>query len=64
MKSGMIAAESLFEEFYKENPMTDLNTVTANFKSSWLETELHKARNFLPFIHKYGTVLGVATCRN
>ena len=60
MKSGMIAAESLFEEFYKENPKAELDNFSTNFKASWLETELHKARNFLPFIHKYGTLLGVA----
>ena len=60
MKSGMIAAESLFEEFYKESPKADVDSFSENLKSSWLETELHKARNFLPFIHKYGTLLGVA----
>ena len=60
MKSGMIAAESLFEEFYKESPKADVDIFSEKLKSSWLETELHKARNFLPFIHKYGTLLGVA----
>ena len=56
----MIAAESLFEEFCKEDPKSDIDILTSNLKASWLETELHKARNFLPFIHKYGTLLGVA----
>ncbi len=31
-----------------------------SFDSSWLSKELYKARNFLPFIHKFGTLLGVA----
>ena len=60
MKSGMIAAESLFEEFYKEEPSDDVSSFSSNLKTSWLEKELHTARNFLPFIHKYGTLLGVA----
>ena len=60
MKSGMIAAESLFEEFYKDEPKVDLENFTSKLKSSWLEDELFKARNFLPFIHKFGTLLGVA----
>jgi electron-transferring-flavoprotein dehydrogenase len=60
MKSGMIAAESLFEEFHKEEPSYDVSSFSTNLKTSWLEKELHTARNFLPFIHKYGTLLGVA----
>jgi electron-transferring-flavoprotein dehydrogenase len=60
MKSGMIAAESLFEEFNKEEPLSDIQKFTSNLKTSWLEKELHTARNFLPFIHKFGTLLGVA----
>ena len=60
MKSGMIAAESLFEEFNKEEPSSDIEKFTSNLKTSWLEKELHTARNFLPFIHKFGTLLGVA----
>ncbi|MDB3880777.1 NAD(P)/FAD-dependent oxidoreductase, partial [Gammaproteobacteria bacterium] len=60
MKSGMIAAESLFEEFCKEEPSDDVSSFSSNLKTSWLEKELHTARNFLPFIHKYGTLLGVA----
>ena len=60
MKSGMIGAESVYEEIFKDEPTKDLANYKNNLKSSWLETELHKARNFLPFIHKFGTLLGVA----
>ena len=60
MKSGMVAAETIFEEIHNETPAYNLESYESKFKSSWLETELYKARNFLPFIHKYGTLLGVA----
>jgi electron-transferring-flavoprotein dehydrogenase len=60
MKSGMLAAETIFEEISKENPSSNLENHSSKFKTSWLAAELHKARNFLPFIHKYGALLGVA----
>jgi len=59
MKSGMLAAETIFEEISKENPSLNLENYSSKFETSWLAAELHKARNFLPFIHKYGTLLGV-----
>ena len=60
MKSGMLAAETIFDEISNPSSTKDLESYISKFKSSWLEKELHKARNFLPFIHKYGTLLGVA----
>ena len=60
MKSGMLAAETIFEEISKESPSSDLENYSSKFETSWLAAELHKARNFLPFIHKYGNLLGVA----
>jgi len=59
MKSGMIAAESIFQEITKESPMKDLEDYEKQFKSSWVEKELFKARNFLPLIHQFGTKIGV-----
>lgn len=59
MKSGMIAAESILRELTKESPVNDLEDYENQFKSSWVEKELFKARNFLPFIHQFGTKLGV-----
>ena len=59
MKSGMIAAETIFSEFYKEDANNNLENYEDNFVNSWVEKELHKARNFLPFIHSFGTLLGV-----
>jgi electron-transferring-flavoprotein dehydrogenase len=59
MKSGMLAAETIFEGIQNKNSTDNLENYGSKLKSSWLETELHKARNFLPLIHKYGTLLGV-----
>ncbi len=62
MKSGMIAAETLFEEFAqnKESTGKDLEAFTRNFEDSWLYKELHASRNFGPAMHKFGTYLGGA----
>jgi electron-transferring-flavoprotein dehydrogenase len=60
MKSGMLAAETIFDEISNPGSSEDLDSYLSKFNSSWLEKELHKARNFLPFTHKYGTLLGVA----
>ena len=59
MKSGMLAAETIFEGIQNKNSTDNLESYASKLKSSWLETELYKARNFLPLIHKYGTLLGV-----
>ena len=62
MKSGMVAAETLFEEL-KNNPEStgkELDTYTENFESSWLYEELHKSRNFGPALHKFGIYIGGA----
>jgi len=62
MKSGMIAAETLFEEL-KNNPEStgkELDAFTENFESSWLYEELHKSRNFGPALHKFGIYIGGA----
>ena len=61
MKTGMLAAESIFEalqsgcEGYKE-----LSSYTTNFENSWVYEELHNSRNFGPALHKWGTYLGGA----
>ena len=62
MKSGMIAAETLFTEIStnKESAGKELEAFTSNFESSWLYTELHASRNFGPAMHKFGTYLGGA----
>lgn len=60
MKSGMIAAETLFAELKQDNPATTLDAYAQNIKDSWLYDELYKARNFGPAIHKYGNFWGGA----
>ena len=62
MKSGMIAAETLFEELKTDSESTgkELTAYTRNFEDSWLYEELHKSRNFGPAMHKFGTYIGGA----
>lgn len=58
MKSGMIAAEVLFEALKNESANTELNEYTEAFKASWLYKELYGSRNFGPAVHKFGTFWG------
>jgi electron-transferring-flavoprotein dehydrogenase len=62
MKSGLIAAQTLFEELKNtETPGgKDLSVYADNFKQSWLYKELFTSRNFGPAIHKFGTFWGGA----
>lgn len=58
MKSGIIAAETLFAEFSKDEQTSDLADYAERFKESDLHTELHKTRNFSAGFHKFGFWLG------
>ena len=62
MKSGMLAAESIFEAISEnaEAPVKELTSFTEKFKSSWLYDELFRSRNFGPAIHKLGNFWGGA----
>ncbi|OED38285.1 electron transfer flavoprotein-ubiquinone oxidoreductase [Chromatiales bacterium (ex Bugula neritina AB1)] len=62
MKSGMIAAETLFAELSinPESAGKNLDSFGTNFQNSWLYKELHASRNFGPAMHKFGTYLGGA----
>lgn len=60
MKSGIIAAETLFAEFNKETQEKDLQEFATRFKDSDLHGELHKTRNFGAGFHKFGFWLGSA----
>ncbi|WP_375749289.1 electron transfer flavoprotein-ubiquinone oxidoreductase [Vibrio sp. HN007] len=55
MKSGMLAAEAVFEALENQQDIADYER---HFKASWLYDELYKARNFTSSIHRYGTWLG------
>jgi len=59
MKSGMIAAETIFEAFTAGNQGGDnLASYSEKFKASWVYDELYRSRNFGPALHKFGTILG------
>jgi len=60
MKSGMIAAETLFAEFSKDEQTSDLTEYAVRFKESDLQQELHKTRNSSAGVHKFGFWLGSA----
>lgn len=60
MRSGMLAAESLFESLQQESvdPGNDLTEYGQRVKSSALYDELHKTRNFSAGFHKFGFWIG------
>jgi len=60
MKSGLIAAETLFAELSSESASSEASTFTENFKASWLYDELYSSRNFGAAIHKFGNFFGGA----
>jgi len=60
MKSGMLAAESLFAALTTENSPAELVDYTARFAKSDLYEELHKTRNFSAGFHKFGFWIGSA----
>jgi electron-transferring-flavoprotein dehydrogenase len=61
MKSGMLAAEEVFEALVKDEGATaELTGYDTRFKNSWLYDELYKSRNFSGFMHKFGFLIGSA----
>jgi electron-transferring-flavoprotein dehydrogenase len=60
MKSGMIAAEVIFEALQSDLANTDLTHYQAAFKQSWAYEELYQSRNFGPAMHTLGKFLGGA----
>lgn len=60
MKSGMLAAEAIFEECAAGNGYTPVTSFADKFKASWLFDELNRARNVGPGLHKFGVLLGGA----
>ena len=61
MKSGMLAAESIFEALASgDEGGKDLTSFTDKYQNSWLYEELYNTRNFGPAMHKFGTFWGGA----
>ncbi|HET9472230.1 MAG TPA: electron transfer flavoprotein-ubiquinone oxidoreductase, partial [Usitatibacter sp.] len=52
IKSGMLAAEAAFEALGAGRAHDDLAAYPRAFESSWLRDELHRARNFKPWMSK------------
>jgi electron-transferring-flavoprotein dehydrogenase len=61
MKSGMLAAQSIFEAISADaDPVQALGGYEQAFADSWLGEELRQSRNFGPAVHKFGALLGGA----
>ena len=52
MKSGMLAAEAAFSAIVAGDSGDELTDYTDAFRGSWLHEELHRARNFKPWMSK------------
>jgi len=60
MKSGMLAAETIFAALQQDKAGTDLTEFAEHFAQSWLFDELFRSRNFGPAMHKFGSFWGGA----
>ena len=61
MKSGLVAAETVFEAISAgDEGGQELTAFTDKWESSWAFAELKESASFGPAIHKYGTVFGGA----
>ncbi|WP_416139168.1 electron transfer flavoprotein-ubiquinone oxidoreductase [Halomonas sp. HK25] len=61
MKSGLVAAEAVFEAVAKgDEGGQELTAFTELWEASWAYAELKESASFGPAIHKYGTVGGGA----
>ena len=58
MESGILAAESIIENFLSENQNNDLSNYQEKYESSRIAKELKKVRNVKPFQSRYGVFLG------
>ena len=60
MKSGMIAAEAVFDALQRGEAGTALDDYQGRVEDSWLGAELRRVRNVGPALHKFGPLLGAA----
>lgn len=61
MKSGLVAAESVFEAITSgDEGGQELTAFTEKWEASWAYAERKESASFGPAIHKYGTFLGGA----
>ena len=52
MKSGMLAAEAIFDQLASEQPTAEPVSYAANLEKSWLWKELYKVRNIRPSFNR------------
>ncbi|AMP00640.1 FAD binding domain protein [Collimonas arenae] len=52
IKTGMLAANAAFEALGNNRQFDELTAYSQAFEQSWLHEELHKARNFKPWMSK------------
>jgi electron-transferring-flavoprotein dehydrogenase len=60
IKTGMLAADSVYASLERGEAFAELSDYETQVKSSWVYDELHRARNFGPALHRFGTFLGAA----
>ena len=60
MKSGMLAAETVFDALARGDAGTDLTDYGTRVEASWLGAELRRARNVGPALRKCGPLVGSA----
>ncbi|MBM4197583.1 MAG: electron transfer flavoprotein-ubiquinone oxidoreductase [Gammaproteobacteria bacterium] len=60
MKTGMLAAESIFAALRNEKAADVLEDFEDRVRASWVHEELVRARNFGPAQHLFGTLAGAA----
>jgi electron-transferring-flavoprotein dehydrogenase len=61
MKSGMLAAQTVFDALAGDEPQAgDLKDYAEAFRDSWLYDELYRGRNFGPALHRFGLMAGGA----
>jgi len=59
MKTGMLAAEALFEALANgDQGQKDLVSYEQKVEQSWVHEELYQSRNWTPSLHKLGTLVG------
>ncbi|MGS0742192.1 electron transfer flavoprotein-ubiquinone oxidoreductase [Glaciimonas sp. GG7] len=60
IKTGMLAADAAFDALLSKRQHDELTDYASAFEKSWLHAELHKARNFKPWMSKglyFGTLM-------
>jgi electron-transferring-flavoprotein dehydrogenase len=60
IKTGMLAAEDVFAKLADDQQESGAASFDHAVKQSWVYSELHRARNFGPALHKFGTFFGAA----